>query len=636
MSPFLSTTLALGLSCGMVHAAALVPVPTLQPPTLPAAGLEPNHGQAKAGILFLSPGNTSIAVTAQSVLYSPLGASLSLVASNPNPTVSFSDALPGVANTYTGADSQKWVTGIPRYSTANLAAVYPGINAQYTIGVDGALVLNLLCQPGVDPNAITFQIAQAVQIVQMPDGSLLAELGTSGYAPTLLYAPPLAFQTTASGKASRSVSFAVQSTNMFSLVVQGLDQTLPLQVAMKLGMATGPGLNFPPTETQLTVDSAGNTFIATTIPDAAGKAGPFPTTAGEGCGTDVFGGPDPCSDVAVYKYSAAGVLIFVTYLAGQAQESSGFAGLAPDGTLVVAGTTDSADFPVTAGAFQPVYGGPPAVPDTDDGPFGGGFFAARLDSATGLLLASTFLGGPNADTMGTAAIGADGSLYFLPEFLGSFSTQMPVTKGSLLAACESDPCQNGYVARLSPELDTLIYGTYLPGMTQATAELHFDGSVYYAGTATTGFPATRGAYQPTNAGGYDGILARLDPTGSRLLFATYFGGPETDWILEIAVAPDGSVWAAVNSFMQCCVNIQNQLIHLDASGARLLANQPIEIDDMVVDPAGDLVITAVGNFTASPDAFLASSCGGDAYVVLSPTGEQLFAPTCPSLLVSTD
>ncbi len=394
--------LAFGLSCVIAHAAALVPVPTLQPPTLPAAGLEPNHGQANAGTLFLSPGNTSMAVTAQSVLYSPLGASLSLVASNPNPTVSFSDPLPGVANTYTGADSQKWVTAVPRYSTAILAAVYPGIKAQYTIGAEGGLVLNLLCQAGVDPKAITFQVAQAVQLVKMSDGSLTVELGSGEYAPTLLYAPPSAFQTTASGQVNRSVSFAVQSTNLFGLVLQGLDQTLPLQIALNLGIATGPVPNFPPTETQLTVDSAGNTFISKTIPDAAGKAGPFPATAGEGCGTDVFGGPLPCSDVAVYKYSAAGVLIFVTYLAGEAQESSGFVGLAPDGTLVVAGTTDSADFPVTAGVFQPAYGGPPAVPDPDDGPFGGDFFAARLDSATGLLLASTFLGGPNVDTMGTA------------------------------------------------------------------------------------------------------------------------------------------------------------------------------------------------------------------------------------------
>jgi hypothetical protein len=92
-----------------------------------------NQGQAKAGILFLSPG-ISMAVTAHSVLYSRSGATLSLVASNLNPTVSFSDPLPGLVNSYTGADPQEWIARIPRYGTANLATVYPGINAQYTIG----------------------------------------------------------------------------------------------------------------------------------------------------------------------------------------------------------------------------------------------------------------------------------------------------------------------------------------------------------------------------------------------------------------------------------------------------------------------------------------------------------------------
>jgi uncharacterized protein (TIGR03437 family) len=207
---------------------------------------------------------------------------------------------------------------------------------------------------------------------------------------------------------------------------------------------------------------------------------------------------------------------------------------------------------------------------------------------------------------------------------------MPVTSGSLQSVCENDPCQNGYVARLSPALDKLIYGTYLPGIPQATARLYSDGSVYYAGTASTGFPTTPGAYQSQNAGGFDGIVARLDTTGSRLLFATYYGGPNTDWMLEIAVAPDGSVWAAVSSFVQCCVNIQYQLIHLDANGERLLANQPIDIDDMEVDAAGNLVATAFGDFTVSPDAFLASSCGGDAYIELSSSGQQLFATYLPT------
>ena len=192
------------------------------------------------------------------------------------------------------------------------------------------------------------------------------------------------------------------------------------------------------------------------------------------------------------------------------------------------------------------------------------------------------------------------------------------------------------MAHVSPALDKLIYGTYLPGILQATAQLYSDGSVYYAGTAGPGFPTTPTAYQPQNAGGEDGIVARLDPTGSRLLFGTYIGTPDTDWILRIAVAPDGSVWGAVDSFVECCVNTQHKLAHLDANGARLLAQQSIDVGDMMVDPAGNLFALAEGHVTASQGAFLASSCGTSAYVELSSSGQQLFATYLPADVTAFD
>jgi len=447
-------------------------------------------------------------------------------------------------------------------------------------------------------------------------------------AQSLSYATPQAFQTTASGQVSRSATFTAQSTTNFGLAVQALDSTLPLQISIIVGGSVGPSV---PSTSGVT-DSAGNIFFATTIADAAGKTTPFPQIGYDGCGINI-NQPYPCSDVAIYKFSAAGVLDYVTYLAGEDQEIPGFVAIAPGGALVVAGSTDSADFPVTATALQPAYAGPPAVPAAPSF-YGGDYFAAILDPATGYLQSSTYLGGPSADTMGTVALGADGSLYFLPA--DNFSTEMPVTSGALLAACQSNPCTNGYVAHLSPALDKLIYGTYLPGLLQVTPQLYSDGSVYYAGTAQAGFPTTPGAYQTQNAGGYDGIIARLDPTGSYLVFGTYYGTPNTDWVLDMAVAPDGSVWADVYSFVQCCVSGQYELIHLNATGTMLLANQPINVAQMVVNPAGDLFVLADGNFTVSPGALLAAPCGASgsaaltsAYLELSPTGQQLFATYLP-------
>jgi uncharacterized protein (TIGR03437 family) len=628
--PFIRSASFLITLASAALGAALVPIPTAPQPALPAPGLEVNQSQAKPGILFLCPGaTTSLAVTAQSVLYSPLGAVLSLVASDSNPQVSFSDPLPGLANSYTGANSQQWVTGIARYGTAILARVYPGVNVRYTVDGSGTLTLSLLLSPGVDPGSVHFQIPAATSITVSSNGSLTALFGTDEFipAPLLSYTAPAVVQSSASGNITRTASFSLLLPSTFNVVVQGIDSALPTQISIILNGPTVFSSTAPRATTQVS-DAAGNSYFAATIADAAGKYPPFPTIAGVGCG-NYMEQPVGCSDVAVYKYSSAGVLQFVTYLSGQTDESASFIGLATDGSLVVAGTTNSVNFPVTSDAAQPTYAGPAASPNDGDSAASGDFFAVELD-ASGFLQAGTFLGGPNADTMGTAALGSDGSLYFLPVSLGHFSTQMPVTSGALLSSCQSDPCQNGYVARLSPALDKLIFGSYLPGTQQATAQLYSDGSVYYAGTASAGFPTTPNAYQTQNAGGYDGILARLDPTGSKLIFATYFGGPNTDWILTIAVAPDGSVWAGVSSFLECCVNIQAQLIHLDASGSRLLAVLPIYPDQMVVDAAGDVFTLAEGLISVSPNALLGGSCGGDAYVELNSSGQQLFATYLPA------
>jgi uncharacterized protein (TIGR03437 family) len=628
MSGSITNLVVLAFSCIAANAAALVPVPKMPQPSFPVAGLEVNQGQANAGILFLSPTSAgSIGVTAQSVLFSPLGATLNFVASNPNPSVSFSDPLSGLANSYTGADPAKWFTGIPRYATATLTTIYPGIDAQYVVNTTGVF-LNVMLAAGANLNAVQFAIPQATSIGAGSDG-LTAIFGADrDVAPELIFSAPAASQTGPFGQMNRNASFIVQSTTGFALAVEGIDPTLPLQIAIQLSAPPYAAPPYVADSTQQAADAAGNTYYVIPVADAAGRAAPFPTLGSPACGTEIAT-PIPCTDVAVYKYSAAGTLEFITYLAGAVNDTPSFLGLTPDGQVAVAGTTDSADFPVTAGAFQNTYAGPPPTASDDPNYPEGDLFAAILDSATGRLQSATFLGSPSPDTFGAAAVGPDGSLYFLPAPTAQASAGMPVSSSALLAACPGSPCYNGYAARLSPALDRLIYGTYLPGMLQATAQLYSDGSVYYAGTAEAGFSATLGAYQTQNVGGSDGIVARLDPFGSKLLFATYYGGPETDWILSIALAPDGSVWANVNSFMQCCINSPLQLIHLDASGSRLLAAVPIYADPMVVDSAGNLIALAQGSIEVSPDAILGGSCGGPAYVKLSPTGQQLFATYLP-------
>jgi uncharacterized protein (TIGR03437 family) len=606
--------------------AALVPVPAPKF-SLQAGGLEVNRGQAKPEVLFVARGSSPAAVLAQSVVFSPSGVAQNLVASNPNPRVSFSDPLPGTVNSFTGADRGKWLSQIPRYATARLAGVYPGIDAEYSSRSDGHLILRFLLQAGVDPAIIGLDVPMSFGLTTGADGSLRIALGQAKFGLALFYNAPVAFQDTSTGRVSRKATFATRSSTLFGFQVDQLSNATPLEIEMTLaatGFAVSPSV-------APVADLDGNWFVASTVVDGAGKDPPFPGDKWAGCG-DGIGFPIACTDVALLKFSKNGDLIFASYLAGRTREEPTFLQLSPDGAVVITGSTDSSDFPVTQGAVQAAYGGPAASLGTgSSSPVSGDFFAARLDPSTGALLASTYLGGPNPEQMGDTALGADGSVYFLHKWLVASRPGMRTTPGALQATCDQDPCVNGYAAHLSAGLDKLLYGTYLPGNVDASAHLLGDGSVYYAGSAGAGFPTTPGAYQSQAAGGYDGIVARLDASGTRLLFATYIGGPLTDWILRMAVAPDGSVWVSVSSFTQCCVDIQYRLVHLDASGQRILADVPVDIGDIAVDRQGNLIATSGGKFHVRQDAFLANACPSwyIAYVRLSPSGEQLFATYLP-------
>jgi uncharacterized protein (TIGR03437 family) len=159
--------------------------------------------------------------------------------------------------------------------------------------------------------------------------------------------------------------------------------------------------------------------------------------------------------------------------------------------------------------------------------------------------------------------------------------------------------------------------------------VHSDGSIYFVGSAAAGFPTSATAYQRQDAGKSDGIIGRLDPQGSSLMFATYIGGSEDDHVSALAVSPDGSVWAAVSSITQWFS--QQRLVRLDARGERVLVDKPINASDLAVDREGNAIALALGNFAASSEAFLANACGQSlAYIKLRPNGEQSFTTYVPA------
>ncbi|MFN7930687.1 MAG: SBBP repeat-containing protein [Blastocatellia bacterium] len=115
--------------------------------------------------------------------------------------------------------------------------------------------------------------------------------------------------------------------------------------------------------------------------------------------------------------------------------------------------------------------------------------------------------------------------------------------GAVLAATNSGV--DGFVAKLNPTGSALVYLTYLGGDesdSAAALALDKDGNVVVAGvTSSRNFP-TQNPLQAANAGGSDAFIAKLNSTGTALLWSTYLGGASTDNVNGMAMNAAGQVY----------------------------------------------------------------------------------------------
>lgn len=168
------------------------------------------------------------------------------------------------------------------------------------------------------------------------------------------------------------------------------------------------------------------------------------------------------------------------------------------------------------------------------------------------LVYSTFVGGGAADGAFDIAADAGGNVYVTGH---TRSSDFPTTAGSYQSGKTTSESLDVFVLKLDPG-GALVYGTYIGGTTGLVAEddtghgiaVDQDGNAYVTGSAHSfDFPTTDGAYQRTHGGTvdttgghefYDAFLAKLDPTGSQLLYSTYLGGERADYGYDIAVDSD--------------------------------------------------------------------------------------------------
>lgn len=226
------------------------------------------------------------------------------------------------------------------------------------------------------------------------------------------------------------------------------------------------------------------------------------------------------------------VLEFSSYLGGSDRDE-GFAVTADAaGDLFIAGYTQSTDFP-----FSRPYAGQPSG-------FTGAYVAKFVWQGEGFDLAYATYVGDSVTEVRSLAVDGEGNAYVTGS---TASTAFP-TVNPLQA--HNAGLIDGYVFKLNPNGDRLLYSTYFGGNSVDRGRaLAVDGagSVYVTGvTASTDFPL-HDAWQSASGGTLDAFVLRLAPDGGSLVYSTFLGGGAFDYGAGIAVGADGAAYVTGNS-----------------------------------------------------------------------------------------
>lgn len=462
-----------------------------------------------------------------------------MLGANPAGQLVAAEPQSGKVNYVIGNDPSKWHANLPLFGQVSYQNLYPGVDLAFH-GNQKQLEFDYLVNPGAHVEAIAVGFQGAEQITTNAFGDLIL---TTVAGPLEMHRPA-AYQQKDGARENVDVHFLV-SGNKVSFALGPYDRSRQLVIDPTVTYSTYFGGSSADYGLAVAVDGSGNEFIAGATDSAVGSLPGTPASAiGGGGGFDVF----------VTKISDTGTLAFTTLFGGSADDFPG--GIAVDSTgIYISGTTDSSNFPVTAGAAQGVFVGGGANGSNDG-------FAAKLSLSGTSITWATYING--SDSTSGLAVAADTShnVYvvgetFAPDLGGATGGVNPLPHGNALNLGTGSGDDDGYIVKLNPAGTTYLLVSYIGGSDGDLATgvaLDGSGNIYVSGqTISTDLPTTAGVVQPTcgtdgkcnaGAGGPqdDAFVVAIAANLSNYNYVTYYGGNNVDDSLAIAADSSGDAF----------------------------------------------------------------------------------------------
>jgi len=504
---------------------------------------------------------------------------LKFLGASPSVRVQGEDVLPGKTNYYVGKDPKSWHTNVANYSRVRYRGVYHGIDLVYYGNESRRLEHDFIVQPGADPSQIAFSISGSEPLNIDRSGDLVLRQNNA----EVRFQKPVMYQPVDGTRRPVQGRFVLGSHRRIHFEVASYDRTRELVIDPVLTYSTFVGGSGDDEADALAVDSAGNAYITgqTTSPDFPGAPSSSTTsdsntdvfvTALDHTGTSILyttylGGGDfdsasgivvdsngnayvagltfstdfpasnglqannaGSSDVFVAKLDSTGAVSYSTYIGGTGNDQGQALAIDAAGNVFVAGITSSTDFPLQS-ALQST--------NLSDPSFNTGFVTELNALGTGLVY-STYLGGSLSDSITGIVVDSSGNAYITGQTL---SADFPTSAGVFQA--KNAGSFDSFVAKINAGGATFAYSTLLGGTGSEFSEavaIDGSGNAYVTGsTDSADFPTTNG-FQSSNSS-TSAYVAKVDPTGSALVYSTYVGGTTSSegfGTTGYAIAVDGS------------------------------------------------------------------------------------------------
>jgi hypothetical protein len=518
------------------------------------------------------------------------------------------------ANYFKGKDPRKWVTDIPTFNCVNMGEIYLGVSLK--LQAHGNNVEKIFAvRPGADPDRIRLNVDGAKALRMTTKGELEVNTG----AGSLRFTKPVAYQRIDGRKIPVEVAYSVKGRS-YGFKLAAYDQTKELIIDPLITAVFQGSTETQSRVTCMATDSNGNIYVAGRSAD----------------------------HLAVLKYDGKLKELLASAIFADAPDdyhnyrAPNVYDIAVDSTdgIYLAGRTTDENFPVTEGAFDTEFTVSGYSTEASDG------FVIKYNANLNTILASTYIGAGNLDTVFGLAVDPTGNVYVAGETANPVSNPsgniapFPTTEGAYDRAPGSFRKTKAFIARLDNNLQNLLASTLLGDtgdddkLSHCAYEVAIDtdGNVVVAGgTQSKNFPITDNCADAKFQGDWEAFVSKFDPNLQNLLASTFLGGANEESVNVLKIQPDNKIvvagWTRSSDFPVVQDNfdtsfnlnedgfvtrLNSELTFIEAS-TFLGGDGGEQVSDMVIHTDGRVLVcggTTSSDFPVTEDSYDAHYGGG--------------------------